>query len=249
MSAVEQPGVLEGPRQLRRIHLLLTVQSLLVVLVAVNRLSDLTAGYVAGNEFLRWVDLLNMLVLPLASVLALYALRRVVRYPSAASGRLADVALAVVFVVGVYLLAAGYGDHEVTNYLHLRYCDTGMAGATDRLCQIIVYNDDQFSHLVFFIGFVLLNLSVLLLPPLFPALRQASGWHTAALAGNAAVFALGIFANLAFEELGLDLYVVAIVALVAAAAWWRRWREPLLVYYVLTYWLGLLATVAYQQLH
>ncbi len=239
----------DGARQLRRTHLLLTVQSVVVLLVAVNRLTRLTTGYVAANEFLRWVDLLNMLVLPVVSVLALYALRRVLRYPSPALGRRADVALAVVFVVGVYLLAAGYGDHEVTNYLHIRFCDVRPFGATDQLCQIIVYNDDQFSHLVFFIGFILLSLSVLLLPPLFPALRQASGRHLAALAANAVVFALGIFANLAFEELGLDLYVVAIVALVSAGLWWRRRREPLLIYYVIAYWLGLLGTAAYQLTH
>ena len=35
-----------------------------VVLVSVNRLSALTLSYVAPNQFLRWVDLINMLPLP-----------------------------------------------------------------------------------------------------------------------------------------------------------------------------------------
>jgi hypothetical protein len=235
-------GELDGRRQLRRIHALLAVQSLLVVAVSVNRLSSLTLGYVSSNEFLRWVDLINMIVLPLISVVAIHLLRQVVRYDTPQRARAADVGLGVVFVAGVYLFAAGYGAHEVTNYLHGRFCDP-VAG---RMCEIIAANDDGFSHVVFFVGFVLINLSVMLLPLLFPARRLAYGWDVAALAGNAAVFSLGIFANLAFEQIGLDLYVVAIVGLIALGLWWRRWREPLLIYYVLTYWLALLATATYK---
>jgi hypothetical protein len=44
---------------LRPVHRLLGVQSLVVVLVSVNRLGSWTDGYVARNEFLRWVDLLT----------------------------------------------------------------------------------------------------------------------------------------------------------------------------------------------
>ena len=36
----------------------------MVVLVSLNRLSALTLSYVAPNQFLRWVDLINMLPLP-----------------------------------------------------------------------------------------------------------------------------------------------------------------------------------------
>ena len=50
---------------MKKIHLLLGGQSLIIVLLSINRLSTLTLGYVHPNEFLRWVDLNNMLVLPL----------------------------------------------------------------------------------------------------------------------------------------------------------------------------------------
>jgi hypothetical protein len=42
---------------LGRWHLLLGIQSLVIVLLSINRLSSLALGYVAGNEFLRWMDL------------------------------------------------------------------------------------------------------------------------------------------------------------------------------------------------
>ena len=61
-----------APRSLAGLHGLLAVQSLVIVLLTINRLSTLTLGYVAPNEFLRWVDLNNMLVLPLISLVAFY---------------------------------------------------------------------------------------------------------------------------------------------------------------------------------
>ncbi|TDC40666.1 hypothetical protein E1211_00730 [Micromonospora sp. 15K316] len=43
-----------APARRRTLHILLSLQSLSIVLVSVNRLSDLTLGFVAPNEFLRW---------------------------------------------------------------------------------------------------------------------------------------------------------------------------------------------------
>jgi hypothetical protein len=213
------------------------VQSILLVLASINRLTDLTAGYAAPNQFLPWRAVIDMLVLPLASVIAIDLLRRTIRTDSLARGERADTMLGLTFTVGVYLLAAGYGNHEVTNYLRLRYCPE----PTDQLCTIIIYNDNHFSHMVFFTGFVLVATSVMLLPVLFP-LPPVTGWQVVPLGINAAVIGAAMFANLAFEEVGIDLAVVAVLALIAAALWWRHPREPLFVYYALAWWSGLLAT-------
>src|SRR3712207_2185995 len=74
---------------LRSIHVLLAVQSLVIVLLSVNRLSSFTAGYVESNEFLRWVDLHNMLTLPLISLVAFYLLKKQLEYdtPAREGGR------------------------------------------------------------------------------------------------------------------------------------------------------------------
>nr|HMQ56550.1 hypothetical protein [Anaerolineae bacterium] len=74
---------------LSRIHALLAVQSGVVILVSINRLSSLTTGYVATNEFMRWVDFNNMLVLPLVSVVAFYLLKKQMEYsaPARPEGR------------------------------------------------------------------------------------------------------------------------------------------------------------------
>ena len=63
-------------RIMRTIHTLLSVQTIVIILGSINRLTNLTTAYVLPNQFLRWVDLLNMLVIPLASLLASYLLKR-----------------------------------------------------------------------------------------------------------------------------------------------------------------------------
>src|SRR5688572_3781592 len=118
-------------RGLNRIHALLTVQSVIIILLSINRLSTLTSGYVAANEFMRWVDFNNMLVLPLISVVAFYLLKKQIEYDSPAREGRAHITINLIFIVGLYFLGASYGDHEVTNYLHTRFC---LADAASDLC-------------------------------------------------------------------------------------------------------------------
>jgi len=249
---MEQPVSLTAESSsLGRIHLLLAVQSLVVVLVSINRLGSWTLGYVASNEFLRWVDLHNMLTLPLVSIVAFYLLKKVVEAePLAADSKRGRTARAqlwlnVAFIAGVYLLGAGYGDHEVTNYLHARFCGRGDVSA---LCRIVLFNDDDFSHWVFFAGFVLVNAALMLLQALFPRAAPARGRDLALLVLNGVLIGAGVFANLAFERIGLDLYVVALLAIIAFALLRRLGRQPLLVYYATAYGLGLVGTALYKTL-
>lgn len=235
------------PLSLAGLHGLLAVQSLVVVLLSINRLSPWTLGYVAPNQFLRWVDLNNMLILPLISLVAFYLVKRRLELGDQAGARdgRPHLALNLSFIVGIYLLAASYGDHEVTNYLNARFC-AGSPG-TD-LCRIIIFNDDEFSHWIFFAGFVLINGALMLLQVLFPHRSALTTVDRVLLMVNGVFIGLGVFANLAFEVIGLDLYVVALLALIAGGLLWRRGPQPLLLYYATAFWLGLIATLAYKAL-
>jgi hypothetical protein len=228
---------------MQRIHTLLGVQSLVAILVSLNRLGTWTLGYVLPNEFLRWVDFNNMLVLPLISVVASYLLKKTLEYASPQRESRAHTAWNLVFIVGLYLLGASYGDHEVTNYLHQRFCASDI---TSDLCRIIIFNDDEFSHWVFFTGFVMVNAAILFLQSLFPHREPLTGRDIALLGLNALFLGAGVFANLGFEEIGLDLYVVALLALVSTFLLWRRGRQPMFVYYTIAYWLGLIGSLIAQ---
>ena len=230
---------------MKRIHLLLGMQSLVGILVSINRLGTWTLGYVLPNQFLRWVDFNNMLVLSLISLVALYLLKKTIEYDSPAREGRAHMAWNLVFIIGLYLTAASYGDHEVTNYLHVRFC---AADTTSDLCRILIFNDDEFSHWVFFTGFVMVNAAILFLQNIFPFRGQLGFGDIALLALNALFLGTAVLANLGFEEIGLDLYVVALLALISTYLLWRRGRQPMFLYYTIAYWLGLVGSLIAQTL-
>ena len=228
---------------MKRIHTLLGIQSLVGILVSINRLGTWTLGYVLPNQFLRWVDFNNMLVLSLISLVALYLLKKTIEYDSPAREGRAHMAWNLVFIIGLYLTAASYGDHEVTNYLHQRFCT---ADATSDLCRIIIFNDDEFSHWVFFSGFVMVNAAILSLQNIFPYRGNLTTADIALLALNALFLAAAVLANLGFEEIGLDLYVVALLAFISTYLLWRGGRQPMFLYYTIAYWLGLVGSLIAQ---
>jgi hypothetical protein len=228
---------------MKHIHILLGIQSLVAILVSINRLGTWTLGYVLPNEFLRWVDFNNMLVLPLISVVASYLLKKTIEYDAPQRDSKPHIVWNLVFIVGLYLLAASYGDHEVTNYLHQRFCATD---TTSNLCRIIIFNDDQFSHWIFFTGFVMGNVAILFIQKLFPYQGKVTNTDFALLALNSLFLGAGVFANLGFEEIGLDLYVVALMAMISAYLLWRHGRQPLFIYYTIAFWLGLIGSLIAQ---
>lgn len=217
--------------RLAPLHLLLTGQTILVILLSINRLSSLTLGYALPHEGLRWVDLNNLLLFPFLSAGLSYLTLRWIE-----QGRQPTLWHGLLLTLSIYLLAAGYGVHEVTNYLHARFCPEG---ATDRLCEIIIYNDDDFSHLVFFAGFIGVTVALLLAQAAHPRRGPLGSLDGPLLIANGLVIALGVFANLAFEATGLDLPVVIGVALLALWLWWRARRRgeivPLVTYTLVAY--------------
>ena len=232
---------LAAENSLGKIHALLAVQTVVIILGSINRLGTLTLGYLAPNEFLRWVDFHNMLTLPLISLTAFYLLKKQIE--GVAQGGSRHLLLSLAFIVGIYLLGASYGTHEVTNYLHTRFC---LNGESSGLCNIVIFNDDEFSHWVFFTGFVLINAALMLLQVLFPHQAPLNTRDAALLAFNGLFIGAGIFANLAFEVIGLDLYIVALLAALALWLLWRRGPQPMVVYYSVAYTVGLIATAIYK---
>jgi len=199
---------------------------------------------VLPNEFLRWVDLNNILI-SLVSIIAVYLLKKSIEYNSPAREGRAHLAWNLVFIIGAFLTAASYGDHEVTNYLHARFCDPDPGSD---LCRIIIFNDDEFSHWLFFSGFIMVNAAILFLQNIFPHEGAVTGRDTALLLLNSLFLGAGVMANLGFEEIGLDLYVVALLAIVSAFLLWRRGRQPMFMYYTSAYWLGLIGSLIAQAL-
>lgn len=230
---------------MKRIHTLLAVQSFVAILVSLNRLGSWTLGYVLPNEFLRWVDFNNMLILPLISLMAFYLLKKTIEYDSSARDGRAHLFINLTFIVGIYLLGASYGDHEVTNYLHHRFCESN---TSNDFCRIVIFNDDEFGHWVFFTGFVMMNAALLFLQNIFPHQGALSKADIGLLMLNSLFLGAGILANLGFEEIGLDLYVVALLTFLSIYLLWKKGRQPLFIYYTAANGIGLIGSLIAQAL-
>src|SRR3989344_933230 len=103
---------------MQNIHLILTGLSLNIILLSLNRLTNLTSSFLQPFDFLRWLDFNAMLPIPLMAVILYYLLRQQVVYESAFRKTALFVILNILLISGIYFFAAGSGDHEVTNYLH-----------------------------------------------------------------------------------------------------------------------------------
>jgi len=220
-----------------RLHLLLTLDSLLVVLISVNRKADTTLAFVAHNEFLRWVEVDNM-VLGLCTVLLYYLVAAHLVHDSGQRRRGASFALGALFTTGVYVYGLSLGDHEITNYLHGRFCSQSLP----TICRIVAFNDDVFSDMVFLAGFTLLNTMVMVTQFLFPTDRVPRLWDNVLLGVNALFVGAGITANLALEKAEFDPFVIGATTVLALVLLKISPRQPMLRYYAVAYTAGLLAT-------
>ena len=94
----------------------------------------------------------------------------------------------------------------------------------------------------------MVNAALLVLQALFAQKEKVTRAHSLILMFNAFFLGAGILANLGFEEIGLDLYVVALLAILSSYLLWKRGRQPLFIYYTFAYWLGLGASIGVQVL-
>jgi hypothetical protein len=133
----------------------------------------------------------------------------------------------------------------VTNYLHFRFC---LDDPASDLCRIVIFNDDEFSHWLFFSGFIMVNAAILFLQNVFPHQGKITGIDTSLLLLNSLFLGAGVMANLGFEEIGLDLYVVALLAVISTVLLWKRGRQPMFIYYTAAYWIGLVGSLSAQLL-
>ncbi len=92
----------------------------------------------------------------------------------------------------------------------------------------------------------MMNAALLFLQNVFPHREALTRTDFGLLILNSLFLGAGILANLGFEEIGLDLYVVAALALLSAYLLWKRGKQPLFIYYTSAYWLGLIASLIAQ---
>jgi hypothetical protein len=240
--------LLSGPDTFRRFRWLLITLTVVIIALSINRLTSVAVGYLQPDEFLRWADFNAMVPITIAPLLVYWLIRRDIERRGRASQSRWLPWLEGLFLLGVILSAISSGLHEFANYLDIRYC--GGAAIHSELCNIIIFNDDVFSHLLYYLGLITVNLAVLVTELLRPSREGMKPRDLWIIAANAGFIALGIFANLAFEPTALDIVGFGVVLVAADIGLWlnrqRFWQLPFTFYLAGSYTVGTLAAVLYK---
>lgn len=219
----------------RWISILLTIQTLLFAGASLNRLARFSMGPVADNQFLRWRDFNNLMIFPPLTVLVAFGFREILFRNGGTRNLFAD----MLFIVAIYFLGAGYGVHELANYLSVLFKNRNDIDPVLR--EIIRFNDDDFSHWIFFAAFITLNVVMLLWQAANQFRTKLSIVDTILVIANAAVLSVAIYLNLSRGELGFDLAVLLVPAALALFLWTKDKKQPVYIYYFFGLWPGLIA--------
>ena len=229
---------------MKRLHILFSLTSFVVLLVSIERFSPTTKILLAPYNFLRLHEVIQMLLLIAATVVIPFFILKEVTNSFETIKKGKGLLLAAVFVLGIYLYATGNGIHELASFLLNTYCNVKLVSGN--LCGGFFFTDYYFGNIVYFVGAFLMNVALILLEVMKPKVRLAGKdvWY---IGINSVFYALAIFAYAGFDVVivglvyGLLMMVVADVILLFH--WNRRMTLPVTFYTALTYAIGILAAI------
>ena len=224
---------------MKRLNVLLTLSSLNLILISVERFSPTTRVLLQPDSFLRLHEVVQMLLLILFSVLIpcfiLYTVTGELQTLQTGRAKI----LVVLFVVGLYLYATGNGVHEVASFLFNMYCP--QTNAVAESCRSMFFDDYYFGNIVYFVGAFLFTAALILLEQQRPVERFGRR-DSIVLVINALVYSLAIIAYAAFDLVlvGLGYAVIATLFILGVVVLGRRSpaTTPFTLYNVIAYGVG-----------
>ncbi|GAC1586589.1 MAG: hypothetical protein NVS4B1_29740 [Ktedonobacteraceae bacterium] len=228
---------------MRRFHILFSLNSLVVVLVSIERLSFTTHILLQPYQFLRLHEAVQITVLILATaIIPFFLLKEVTsNFSLLTKGRKSSLFLGVLFLAGIYFYASGNAFHELASFMLNQYCPASVLSAP--LCQGLFLNDYYTGNVLYFVGAFLFTLALILLEvaqlPLEMTRRDL--WL---LLPNCLIYALAIVAYAGFDRVLVGLVYSLCTTVVVVAILIINRKEvrhlPFTNYTALTYLLGTL---------
>jgi len=200
---------------MKRLHILFSLTSLSVVLVTIERFSLTTQVLLQPYNFLRLHEVIQILILILATVLIPFFLFKTVTDDFALlKTSKKNLFLGVLFIVGIYFYASGNAFHELASFLLNQYCDVKRVSGA--LCGSLFFNDYYTGNIFYFIGAFLLVIPLILFEISYPRLtmQRRDFWL---LLPNALIYALAIIAYAAFDVVLVGLIYTLLTTLVIIA--------------------------------
>ncbi len=230
---------------MKTINILLTLSSLNVILVTIERFSFTTKIILQPYSFLRLHEVVQILTLILFTVLIPFFLLKELSNNFALLKSTKGLLLGLTFIVGVYLYATGNGVHELASYLFNTFCPTKTFKSA--ICQSMFFNDYYFGNTLYFVGAYLMNFPLFVLQKMHPT-HDFTRKDIAVTAINSIIFSFAIVAYSGFDRVLVGL-VFSLITMVTADLFLLTSKEklvkiPFIFYSALAYTVGTLASLA-----
>jgi hypothetical protein len=197
----------DDKRRIKGILRWMTAGCILIVLAGINRLAHINFLSYYCADILRIRDVAAVFIL---APLVMFCIWKVFEI----SGGMKSRFLLLILVAGFYCIGVGFGMHEPFNVFVSFY----RRSLTPEMERSVIFFDDKLGHWVFFAGFVAICVS-LALAELKNPFREALSFRYLALPVFLAVVSgFVIFVNMALEETGTDIAVIALTAAFTAGA-------------------------------
>lgn len=229
---------------MKRINVLLTLTSLNVLLVTIERFSITTKILLQPYSYLRLHEVVQMTIIILFTVIIPAFLLKEVTHNFKALQTKKGQLWALVFLIGVYFYATGNGLHEVASFLFNNFCD--VKKFTSTICGSMFFNDYYTGNIIYFVGAYLMNLSIVVLELMNPG-KKFNKNDMIILFINSLVYAFAIFAYSAFDRVLVGL-VYSVLSMITADVLLflsrKKFTEiPLTLYFALTYTVATIASI------
>lgn len=189
----------------------MTLLSLNAVLIILERLSPTTKIILQPYNFLRVHEVFQITVVIMLSIILFFLLLKVLSKNFELLRSTKGTIIGIIFCLGIYFTATGNGLHEVASFLFNTFCDTKRVA--NNACGSMFFNDYYFGNIVYFVGLLLGNISLILFERMNPQ-KLVSIKDTAITIINGLVYALTLFAYAAFDKVLVGIYFVIIAAVI-----------------------------------
>jgi hypothetical protein len=225
------------------INKIFTLYSLAVLIIIIERLLPYTRNVLQPYNFISVHQLIQTLIfIPITVILLFFAMKIITNNFHALKEK-GNSLLVFLFVIGVYFYGAGEGWHEVANFALHTHCNTHQS--FNNICGGLFINSFYTGNLIFFIGGVFMNLSLLTLAKKLPTPSLTKN-QIIILILNSIVYAFTWFAYAAFDTVSVGFLfslLLTITSLGFLTVVRKKWKAyPFIIYSAIAYSLATIAT-------
>jgi hypothetical protein len=152
--------------------------------------------------------------------------------------------ITILFFFGILLTVMGNTIHETSGFFFKTYCP--LPGSPVNLCAGLFFNDYYFGRILYFFGTLLCNLTIIILEIQKPV-KRLTKQDNYIITTNAALYALGLLAYIAFDKVIVGILFVLTAAVITNILLFTSKKSmktlPFTSYYAIAYSLATIAAL------